>query len=175
MSRFAAFLRGVNLGKRQVKSADLQAAFETLDFAAVRTLLASGNVLFEADPSDDLKARIEAGLAERFGFAIGVVLRTGDDLQAMVAADPFGGRVETPDHKLFVMLFDRALPDTVALTGIAGDYDVVGRTEREVFLLAHRKPDGTYAAGGLMLVEKQLPKGALVTTRNWNTVLKAIA
>ena len=42
-------------------------------------------------------------------------------------------------------------------------------------MIGYRKPDGTYSAGGLLLIEKHLPKGALVTTRNWNTILKAIA
>ena len=62
MTRYAAFLRGVNLGKRTVKSAELKAAFETMGFENVKTLLASGNVLFDARAGKGLQGKIEAGL-----------------------------------------------------------------------------------------------------------------
>ena len=52
MTRHVAFLRGINLGKRQVKSADLVDAFAAMGFDNVKTLLASGNVLFDADKAD---------------------------------------------------------------------------------------------------------------------------
>ena len=175
MTRYAAFLRGVNLGKRTVKSADLKAAFEAMGFDNVKTLLASGNVLFDAKPSKTLQTTIEKALEERFGFAIGTVLRSVDELKAMVVADPFGGRVEGHDQKLYVMMFAEDLPGDLALTGVKDDYEVIPGGPREIYLVGFRKPDGTYSAGGLLLIEKQLPKRKLVTTRNWNTILKAIA
>ncbi len=175
MTRYAAFLRGVNLGKRTVKSAELKAAFEGMGFTQVKTLLASGNVLFDAKTTKGLQAKIEAGLEQRFGFAVGTVLRSIDELKALVEADPFDGRVEGEDKKLYVMMFAEPLPDGVAVPSVAGDYDVLPAEAREIYLIGYRKPDGTYAAGGLLLIEKQLPKGRLVTTRNWNTILKAIA
>ena len=60
MTRYVAFLRGVNLGKRTVKSAELKAAFEAMGFENVKTLLASGNVLFDARAGKGLKDQIEA-------------------------------------------------------------------------------------------------------------------
>lgn len=174
MTRHAAFLRGVNLGKRSVKSAELKAAFEELGYENVKTLLASGNVLFDAKASQGLKAKIEAGLRKQLGFEVLVVLRTIDELAAMVKSDPFG-REEGEDAKLHVILFDEALPKGVKLKGIKGDYDVAKVTEREVFLTFYRKPDGTYVGGSQLAIEKDLPKGVLMTMRNWNTILKAIA
>ncbi len=174
MTRYAAFLRGVNLGKRSVKSADLKAAFETLGYENVKTLLASGNVLFDAKAGKALKETIDAGLKAQFGFEILVVLRAMDDLRAMVAAEPFAGR-EGEDAKPHVMLFDEPLPKGLKLASVKDDYDVCGITEREVFMLFLRKPDGTYVGGSDLAYEKQLPKGRLLTMRNWNTILKAIA
>ncbi len=72
----AAFLRGVNLGKRTVKSADLVAAFGELGFKGAKTLLASGNVVFDADDDADLRSQIETGLEKKFGYYIGTVLRS---------------------------------------------------------------------------------------------------
>lgn len=173
MTRYAAFLRGVNLGKRTVKSAELIAALEDLGLSNVRTLIASGNALFDARPSKGLQAKLESGLAEHFGFSIGVVLRTVDELKAMVASDPFGGVVESDAAKLHVMLFAEPLPKGLALKGVKGDYDLPLIGPRELYLIGYRKPDGTYS-GGLLELEKKLPK-QLVTSRNWNTILKAIA
>ena len=175
MTRYAAFLRGVNLGKRAVKSAELRSAFETLGFTDVKTLLASGNVLFDAKTSKSLKEKIEAGLKEQFGFAIGTVLRSLDELREMVAADPYGGVVASDDANLHVTLFDQPIPTGFTQPAIAGDFDVPAITEREIFLIMYRKPDGTYLGNSGLDTEKRLPKGTLVTTRNWNTILKAIA
>jgi len=174
MTRYAAFLRGVNLGKRTVKSAEHRAAFEELGFSDVKTLLASGNVLFDAKPTKTLKDKIEAGLEAQFGFEVGTVLRSVDDLRAMVKADPFG-REEGEDAKLHVMLFDAPVPAALKPQGVKGDFDVAGQTERELFFIFHRKPDGTYTGNSSFDLEKRLPKGTLVTMRNWNTILKAAA
>ena len=174
MTRYVAFLRGVNLGKRTVKSAELKAAFEALGFENVKTLLASGNVLFDAATDKDLKARIETGLKAQFGFEVGTVLRSLDDLAAMVKSDPFK-RQEGEDAKLHVMLFDAPVPATLAPKGIAGDFDVAKVGRRELFFIFYRKPDGTYSGNSDFNIEKQLPKGTLVTMRNWNTILKATA
>ena len=174
MTRYAAFLRGVNLGKRTVRSAELKAAFEAMGFENVKTLLASGNVLFDAKPGKNLRGKLESGLKEAFGFAVGTVLRSGGELAAMVKSDPFK-RQEGEDAKLHVMLFDAPVPSTLAPKGIAGDFDVAKVGRREIFFIFYRKPDGTYSGNSDFNIEKQLPKGTLVTMRNWNTILKAIA
>ncbi len=175
MTRYAAFLRGVNLGKRTVKSAELKAAFEQMGFTNVKTLLASGNVLFDGPSQMGLQARIEAGLEERFGFSVGTVLRTMDELREMVRSDPFGGLTESHEHKLHVTLFDAPIPPGLEQTSVAGDFEVPRIAEREIFLVMYRKPDGTYLGRSSIDTEKRLPKGTLVTSRNWNTILKAIA
>jgi uncharacterized protein (DUF1697 family) len=172
--RYAAFLRGVNLGKRTVKSAELRAAFEALGFDNVKTLLASGNVLFDAKAGGDLERRIEAGLKEQFGFEVPIVLRTLDELRAMAAADPFG-REAGQDAQLHVLLLDQELPKGFSQAGIAGDYDVARAAGREIFYIVYRKDDGTYLGRSQLNVDKSLPKGVVATMRNWNTILKAIA
>ena len=171
MTRYAAFLRGVNLGKRQVKSADLLTGFKAMGFDNVKPLLASGNVLFDAD---DVDARaIETGLEKRFGFDIGTVLRSQEQLRALVALDPFAGRVEDDNTKLYVTFVDdlnaKSLPMPCA---IAGDFEVVRLTDAEVFILAFRKPDGRFGSG-MDIIWKHFGKKRLWKSRNWNTVLKA--
>lgn len=172
MSRHVALLRGVNLGKRQVKSAELVAAFEAMGFASVKTLLASGNVLFDGTPD---RGRIETALKQHFGFEIGTVLRSQEEMRALVARDPFKGRVEDADTKLYVTFL--AEPDARTLPmpcGVPGDFEVVDITEREVFMLAHRLPNGRFGLG-MDRIGKHFGTKRLWTSRNFNTVLKAAA
>lgn len=172
MTRYLALLRGVNLGKRQVRSADLKAAFEAMGFANVKTLLASGNVLFDAEVAD--RARIEAALEARFGFDIGAVLRTREDLMALVASDPFKGRAEDADTKLYVTFL--AAPEAQSLPmpcAVAGDFEVVSVTAGEICILAFRMPHGRFGEG-MEQIWKHFGKRVLWTSRNWNTVIKAV-
>jgi len=173
MIRHVALLRGVNLGKRQVKSADLKAAFEAMGFANVKTLLASGNVLFDADPKNVSQKSIEDALEARFGFDIGTVLRTQDEMKALVALDPFKGRKEDADTKLYVTFVgDRNAASLPMPCAVEGDFEVVHVTEGEVFILAFRLPHGRYGEG-MEQIWKHFGKKRLWTSRNFNTVVKA--
>jgi uncharacterized protein (DUF1697 family) len=173
MTAFVALLRGVNLGKRQVKSADLKQAFEAMGFAGAKTLLASGNVLFEAKSDKGLKAKIEKSLDETFGFPVATVLRTQDELKALVRSDPFAGRTEDKITKLYVTFLDEPTAKTLPMPcGIPGDFEVVRLTEREVCVLAFKVDDVRYGTG-MEQIWKHFGKKSLWTSRNWNTVVKA--
>lgn len=95
MTAYVALLRGVNVGGITVKSAELAELFRSLGFTGVRTVLASGNVVFEhgrAEGETDagaLKLRIESALRERFGYDAWIVLLTQAKLAAVVDAFPF--------------------------------------------------------------------------------------
>jgi len=171
VTRHVAFLRGINLGKRQVKSADLVDAFAAMGFDNVKTLLASGNVLFDADKAD--QKTIETTLEQRFGFDIGTVLRTVEQLRQLVALDPFAGRLEDENTKLYVTLLAEPEARTLPMpNGVPGDFEVVKLTDGEIFILAHRLPSGRYGQG-MEQIWKHFGKKRLWTSRNWNTVLKA--
>jgi uncharacterized protein (DUF1697 family) len=173
MTIFVALLRGVNLGKRQVRSADLKLAFEGMGFAGVKTLLASGNVLFEARSDKGLKAKIEKGLEATFGFDVGTVLRRQDELKALVKSDPFMGRVEDERTKLYVTFLDEPTARTLPMPcGVPGNFEVVNLTDKEVFVLAFKVDDVRYGLG-MEQIWKHFGKKSLWTSRNWNTVVKA--
>lgn len=174
MTRHVAFLGGINLGKRQIKMAELKTAFEDLGFEAVKTLLASGNVIFEAEPAAGLKSRIDKALSERFGFPIEVTTRTDAELKAMVQHEPFKATPEGADVKLYLLLLETPLGSGIRLTGIKDDFDVVRQDAREIYIIAHKLPNGRYGQG-MDKLDKQMDKGIFATSRNWNTILKAIA
>ncbi|WDR07270.1 DUF1697 domain-containing protein [Devosia rhodophyticola] len=172
MTRHIAWLRGVNLGKRQVRSADLRQAFTDLGYDNVKTLLASGNVLFDADIID--RHRIESGLEKAFGFPIPVVLRSQAQLQETVGSDPFRGLAADKDTKFYVtFLADPVAKSLPMPCEVPGDFRVVHLTDTEIFIIAHRMPSGRFGAG-MDQIHQFFGKQHLWTSRNWNTVLKAL-
>jgi uncharacterized protein (DUF1697 family) len=174
MTTCVAFLRGINLGKRQMKMAELREVCDGLGLGETRTIVASGNVRFQTDAPKRVKGRLEQALKERFGFEVGVILRELPELEEMVERQPFGHVDAAADAKLFVMLFDRPLQPLPELAGVPGDYEVARTDPREIYLVGYRRPNGRYSEG-FSAIEKQLPRGAPVTMRNWNTIVKALS
>jgi len=92
MAEFTAFLRGINVGgHHKVPMAQLKKCLEEMGFADVRTLLNSGNAVFGCDSEEagELEKRLEAKLAEEFGFGIPCMVISKEELQQWVEADPF--------------------------------------------------------------------------------------
>jgi uncharacterized protein (DUF1697 family) len=91
MPRFVAFLRAINVGGRNVTMAALRARFEALGFSNVETLLASGNVIFEAACRDSttLHRKIEAHLAKSLGHEVSTFVRTDAEVAAIACYRPF--------------------------------------------------------------------------------------
>ncbi|MBS1888416.1 MAG: DUF1697 domain-containing protein [Actinobacteria bacterium] len=92
MERYVAFLRGINLGNRRVKSAELVAHFEAIGMAEVATFRASGNVVFVApggEAEGALRSRLEEELDARLGYDVAVFLRSAAEVTGIAARDPF--------------------------------------------------------------------------------------
>lgn len=90
MNSYAVFLRGVNVGGINIKMADLKDALKPRPFSAVKTLLASGNVVLASElPADWVKAEFEACLRENFGYDAWVVVLTAARVAELVAACPY--------------------------------------------------------------------------------------
>lgn len=103
MTRYVALLRGINVGGITITMADLAETVTALGHTGVRTVLASGNVLFESDQTDAsaIKSGLERALTDRFGYSAWVVLITRDELAAAVARFPFEDRDGWHSYILF--------------------------------------------------------------------------
>ena len=174
MTTWVAFLRGVNLGKRQMKMAELKACCEGMGLQQVKTIVASGNVRFETDKDAKLKERLEAVLEETFDFPVRVILRSAAELETMIASKPFAKVDPKADVALHVLLSDQVLKPKPELKGLPEHIEVPRTDDREIYFVAHRLWNGRYTEG-LEQLDKLLPKGALVTMRNWNTMLKVLS
>src|SRR5690349_21027558 len=100
MPRQVALLRGINVGgNKQVAMATLRGLFEDgLGFTDVKTYVNSGNVVFSGRKAT--ARRIERAIEAEFGFDVAVVLRTRDELAAVVEENPFAGVADNPSRYL---------------------------------------------------------------------------
>lgn len=168
--RYAAFLRGINLGRRRVVGGELRAAFAGLGFTEVDSFLASGNVVFDADPGDgsELVSRIEAALQAALGYQVLTFLRTGTELGSIVCRTPFGRTaVEGSAGKLQVMLL-RAEPtstDAAAVLALGPEDDRLAICGRELYWL----PAGNMSESNLDMRALERLLGP-TTTRTANTL-----
>ena len=156
MERYAAFLRGVS--PMNAKMPELRQAFEKAGFANVRTLLSSGNVVFDAR-----KAQLgEVAQATKFPAFV----RSIAELQELIERDPFA---RAPEGKR-VVTFLRRKPPRVKLPIDLDGASILRVAGLEVFSVYVPGPRGPVF---MQLIEKTF--GRDVTTRTWDTVRKVSA
>jgi uncharacterized protein (DUF1697 family) len=170
-SRYVALLRAINVGGRVVKMDRLRAVFEGLKLRNVETMIASGNVLFEAPSSpraETLEQRIEQHLKKELGYDVATFLRTPDEMKAIVAHDPFPP--DSAAHAIYVA-FLKAPPTNEAsrtLLGFSNEIDEFRANGREVYWKARKGVSESTFSGAQL--EKTL--GMPATMRNITTVRK---
>lgn len=170
MPRYVAFLRGVS--PLNAKMPELKAAFESAGFGHVRTVLSSGNVVFDADELDAhaLERQCETAMSATLGRSFFTIVRGREQLQRLLADDPYT-RHGIPAHAKRVVSFlrDAAVP-RVALP--------LAQDQASVFCLAGSEVFTAYVPSEkgpvfMQLIERAF--GKQVTTRTWDTVAKCAA
>jgi uncharacterized protein (DUF1697 family) len=175
-TRYAAFLRGINVGgHRKIKMTDLAAKFVEMEFTDVRTVIASGNVIFSSSELNVAKitSEIEAGLVAGLGYPVNVMVRTVARLREMIALDPFKSVAGEEGHRYvsFMQSIVREHPDLPYDAGNEG-FRILAVHGEDVFILSQKLPDGRHGDPGKYIVKHF---GKVSTMRNWNTVVKIAA
>jgi uncharacterized protein (DUF1697 family) len=167
MPRYAAFLRGVM--PMNAKMPALRLAFEKAGFTEVRTVLGSGNVVFSARAASDgaLQRKAEAAMQEELGRTFATIIRSIDELQALVAADPFSKYRLPADAKRIVTFLREAPARAPSRLPEQDGARILQVSGREVFSSYLPTPKGPVF---MSLIEKTF--GQDVTTRTWDTVKK---
>lgn len=167
MTTWVALVRGVGpVSHKKMSMADLRSAASDAGLSEPRTLLATGNLIFESDGNEaGLRATLETAIAE-FGLSLPVLLRPASDLPAIRDANPFPDAARDRPSKLLVAFLDRSPSGLPPPPG----GERLAQTGREVYV---DYPDG---AGASKLAPGILDRklGVVGTTRNWNTLLKLI-
>jgi uncharacterized protein (DUF1697 family) len=173
MTTHIALLRGINLGSHnRIAMADLRGMLAELGYRDARTLVQSGNIVLSAElPADRLARELQHEIAGRLGVHTPVVVRTREELAAVVALDPLGDVVD--QHKLYQVSFLSAEPDRVTMQGIAALDLAPERFVHEGREIYAWHPEGIQRSRlAKLLTDKRL--GVTATARNWNTVVKLL-
>jgi len=170
--RYVVLLRGINVGRaKRVAMADLRELLGGLGYTDVRTHLQSGNAVVTGDEADPAKhaTRIRTAITDRLGLDLRCLVRTADELRAVIDGHPLAA--VAGDGSKMMALFLSTAPNH-ALLGthdpIELDPDNARLGDRVIYQWC---PDGVLAAPPIStFVERNL--GVDVTGRNWNTVTK---
>jgi uncharacterized protein (DUF1697 family) len=169
VTRYVSLLRGINLGPTtQVSMSDLKRVYLDLGFGDVETYIRSGNVVFSSDePAGDVRHRVEAGIAERLGMTLDVVVRTHDEVADVVERNPFPQA--DPKH-LHVVFLAEPVPEQLNARLAEQDFgsDEYAGDGREIYL---HLPNG-FGRSRLASRMSALRSPVVATVRNWRTVAK---
>jgi uncharacterized protein (DUF1697 family) len=173
MSLHVALFRGVNVGGHQlVAMADLRERFARLGLGGARTLLQSGNVVFESEgrTAAELEALLDREAARGLGLTTTCHVRTAREWRSVIADNPFPAAAREDPGRL-IALFVRRAPAPGALRALRAaivDREEVRAVGRQLYLTY---PDGIGRSRLTpAIIDAKL--GERGTARNWNTVLK---
>lgn len=168
-----ALLRAINIaGRAQVGMADLRQLFASLGFDDARTVLQTGNVIFEGRGRGgrEFENELQQALAARLDLRTDILLRRADEWDEIIAANPFPDEAANdPGHLVLMPL--KEMPGKGAIDDLRAAIkgrETVESVGRQLYIIY---PDGIGRSKLTnALIERKL--GARGTGRNWNTVLK---
>ena len=172
MTKYAAFLRGVNVGGVNLKMAEVASALTGAGFANVRTILARGNVLLESSAAAAaVRKKAEAALHERFGYDAWVLVYDLETVRAVVDAYPFEPEVDGYQSYVTFVADDAVLDELAALDKGAGADEKIARGEGVVYWQVRQGSTLDSTIGKTM--GKARYKSS-TTTRNLRTLAKVL-
>jgi uncharacterized protein (DUF1697 family) len=172
MTRYAVFLRGVNVGGVNLKMADVAEALTEAGFTAVKTVLASGNVLLDSRSSvKAVRTKAEAALRDSFGYDAWVLAYGLDAVAKISKAYPFEREVDG-HHSYVTFVTDADVLDELAeLAADAGQDELIERGEGVIYWQVPRTGTLDTTIGKTM--GKKRYKSS-TTTRNLRTIDKVL-
>jgi uncharacterized protein (DUF1697 family) len=180
LKKYVALLRGINVGgHKKVPMTDLKKFLEKAGFQNVRTLLASGNVVFsqrdglpesEEENINKLLEKISTILEKKFGFSIPVLLRKFSEIEDLIKLNPFKDIKVTPQIRLYATFLPEKLKKKTSVSYTSPDksFKIISAEKDTIFSVLDLTKSKTPEAMGIL--EKEFGKN--ITTRNWNTVVK---
>ena len=170
MPRYVAFLRGVS--PMNAKMPELKRCFEEAGFGDVKTLLSSGNVVFDARTASELALarRIEAAMTKQLGRTFYTIVRSANTLRERMAADPYAAFRVPANAKRVVTFLREPLAAPSALPVETEGVRILAVDGADIFTVYVPQPGNP---AFMRLIEKTF--GANVTTRTWDTVKKCAA
>lgn len=173
MTTYIALFRGINVGGKNVlPMKELVSILEDIGLWNVRTYIQSGNAVFKSRETDAglLSNRISAEIETSHGFEPKVLLLELEEIEKVVAANPFpDAEFEPKTLHLHFLASEPRTPDLDALEDIKADSERFVLKAGVFYLHA---PDGIGRSKLAANAERLL--GVPITARNWRTVRKVI-
>jgi uncharacterized protein (DUF1697 family) len=178
MTKYVALLRGIAPLNPNMRNDKLRGVFENLGFENVKTVISSGNVIFESPSRSvrQLEDRIEKALPEELGFSSTTIIRSQKQVQQLVDKHPFQGMEHSQKSNLNVTFLKKKRKINIKFPYKVDnrDYTLLGMYDGAICsvvdLTSAKTPDL------MSWLEKQF--GKEITTRTWKTVeriLKAMS
>jgi uncharacterized protein (DUF1697 family) len=175
MESFVALLRAVNVGGRTIRMEELRTLFGGMGFGDVRTMLASGNVLFKAAGATPagLEARVGGRLEAHFGYEVTTFVRTAAEMAAVAASPATSEDERSRAAAVNVAFLERSLTaaEQEAVLALRSDVDDLRVAGREVHWMCRVKQSESRFTN----VRLERAAGVRSTIRGWNTVQKLAA
>lgn len=164
MTVFVALLRAVNVGGTgKLAMSELKVMCETAGFDRIQTYIASGNVVFESEADEaQVKADLEARLADYAGKPVGVLVRTRAELAEVLALNPFP---DAAPNRTVAIFLDAAPPSDAVETATGRNGEDLGLGRREIYV---------HYGEGMAASKLKLKAASTGTARNMNTVAKLV-
>lgn len=165
MTSYVVLLRAINVGGRnKIPMADLRDLLDELKFTDVTTYIQSGNIVCSSTKKAPSVAKaIKAGIADRFGHDVEVIVRTSTELDQIVADWPYANA--DPKSSGVVFLAESSSDRLDAAAFAPDEYSSAGAN---VYVNCPTRFANTKLTAAW--IEKQT--GLAGTRRNWATVLK---
>lgn len=174
MNSYAALLRGIAPSNPQMTNDKLRAVFTGLGFTDVASVVASGNIVFRCADTDvpALEDRIQDALNTELGIPGGTIVRSREDLQALLDSDPFPGLTHGRGTYLIATFFKapQAPAEIPAFDDPLARVVGVDRAARAVLAVVDNSAGKT--PDFMAWLEKQYGKD--ITTRTWLTVQRVV-
>jgi uncharacterized protein (DUF1697 family) len=172
MTRYAAFLRGVNVGGVNMKMADVAAALTDAGFTDVKTILASGNVVLDGGTTAaKVRTKAEATLRDAFGYDAWVLVYELDAVRAVAEAYPFEAEVDGHHSYVTFVSDPDILDELAALADEAGPDERIERGDGVLYWQVPKTSTLDSTIGKTM--GKKRYKSS-TTTRNLRTLAKVL-
>jgi uncharacterized protein (DUF1697 family) len=172
MTRYAAFLRGVNVGGLNMKMADVAAALTDAGFTDVKTILASGNVVLDSGTTAaKARTKAEAALRDAFGYDAWVLVYDLKTVGAVAEAYPFEAEVDGYQSYVTFVSDPAVLDELAALADAAGPEEKIARGDGVLYWQVPKNSTLDSTIGKTM--GKKRYKSS-TTTRNLRTLAKVM-
>ncbi len=172
MKKYAAFLRGINVGGNNIINMnDLKNALTKSKFENVKTYINSGNIVFEsADGKKDVKETFENTILSRFKLKIDVTIKTQKELEEIISNNPFNEKKENDNSKRIVVMLSDKVDRDRALQFKSDEKIVENYYHKDDILYIYYHDGAGRSKFTTSYIDKKLKVSS--TARNWNTILK---